>query len=80
MSRGAEDTSGNSWTLKNLGNGWWKTVIKLKAIKGEHNKNITINLKDGRTILLFDGNSFKDDTGYYEGGKWYQGMPKGVTE
>lgn len=78
--RGAEDTSGNSWALKNLGNGWWKTVIKLKAIKGEHNKNITINLKDGRTILLFDGNSFKDDTGYYEGGKWYQGKPKGVTE
>ena len=78
--RGAEDTSGNSWTLKNLGNGWWKTVIKLKAIKGEHNKNITINLKDGRYILLFDGNSFKDDTGYYEGGKWYQGRPKGVTE
>ena len=78
--RGAEDTSGNSWTLKNLGKGWWKTVIKLKAIKGEHNKNITINLKDGRYILLFDGNSFKDDTGYYEGGKWYQGKPKGVTE
>ena len=78
--RGAEDTSGNSWTLKNLGNGWWETVIKLKAIKGEHNKNITINLKDGRYILLFDGNSFKDDTGYYEGGKWYQGKPKGVTE
>ena len=78
--RGAEDTSGNSWTLKNLGNGWWKTVIKLKAIKGEHNKNITINLKDGRYILLFDGKSFKDDTGYYEGGKWYQGKPKGVTE
>ena len=78
--RGAEDTSGNSWTLKKLGNGWWKTVINLKAIKGEHNKNITINLKDGRNILLFDGNSFKDDTGYYEGGKWYQGKPKGVTE
>ena len=78
--RGAEDTSGNSWTLKKLENGWWKTVIKLKAIKGEHNKNITINLKDGRTILLFEGNSFKDDTGYYEGGKWYQGKPKGVTE
>lgn len=77
--RGAEDTSGNSWTLKNLGNGWWKTVIKLKAIKGEHNKNIRINLKD-TDILLFDGNSFKYDTGYYEGGKWYQGKPKGVTE
>lgn len=78
--RGAEDTSGNSWTLKKLGNGWWKTVIKLKAIKGEHNKNITINLKDGRHILLFDGNSFKNDTGYYEGGTWHQGTPDGVSE
>lgn len=74
------ETSGNSWTLKDVGNNWWKTVIKLKAIKGEHNKNITINLKNDRHILLFDGNSFKDDTGYYEGGKWYQGKPKGVTE
>lgn len=77
--RGAEDTSGNSWTLKKLGNGWWKTVIKLKAIKGEHNKNITINLKD-TNILLFDGNSFKDDTGYYADGKWKPGKPEGVTE
>ena len=57
-----------------------KTVIKLKAIKGEHNKNITINLKNGRHILLFDGNSFKDDTGYYADGKWQQGKPDGVSE
>lgn len=77
--RGTE-TSGNSWELKDVGNNWWKTVIKLKAIKGEHNKNITINLKNGRHILLFDGYSFKDDTGYYEGGKWYQGKPAGVSE
>ena len=75
-----EEKEGNSWTLKDVGNNWWKTVIHLKAIKGEHNKNITINLKNGRNILLFDGNSFKDDTGYYEGGKWYQGKPKGVSE
>ena len=74
------ETSGNSWTLKDVGNNWWKTVIKLKAIKGEHNKNITINLKNGRHILLFDGNSFKNDTGYYEGGTWHQGKPDGVIE
>lgn len=74
------ETSGNSWTLKDVGNNWWKTVIKLKAIKGEHNKNITINLKNGRQILLFDGNSFKNDTGYYEGGTWHQGKPDGVIE
>ena len=76
---GDNQMTGNSWTLKDVGHGWWKTVIHLKAIKGEHNKNIRINLKD-TNILLFDGNSFKDDTGYYEGGKWYQGKPKGVTE
>ena len=73
------ETSGRSWTLKDVGNGWWKTVINLKAIKGEHNKDIRINLQN-INILLFDGNSFKDDTGYYADGEWYQGKPKGVTE
>ena len=72
---------GNSWTCKEVGNGWWKTVIKLKAIKGEHNKDIRIYLKDTQ-ILLFDGNSYEKygDTGYYQGDKWYQGKPNGVTE
>ena len=72
---------GNSWTCKEVGNGWWKTVIKLKAIKGEHNKDIKIYLKSTH-ILLFDGNSYEKygDTGYYQGDKWYQGKPKGVTE
>lgn len=72
---------GNSWTCKQVNKDWWKTVIKLKAIKGEHNKDIRIYLK-GTEILLFDGNSYEKygDTGYYEGGKWYQGTPKGVTE
>ena len=72
---------GNSWTCKKVGNGWWKTVIKLKAIKGEHNKDIRIHLKDTK-ILLFDGNSYEKygDTGYYQGDKWHQGTPVGVNE
>lgn len=72
---------GNSWTCKKVENGWWKTVIKLKAIKGEHNKGIRIYLKDTK-ILLFDGNSYEKygDTGYYQGDKWHQGKPDGVTE
>ena len=72
---------GNSWTCKKVGNGWWKTVIKLKAIKGEHNKDIRIHLKDTK-ILLFDGNSYEKygDTGYYQGDKWHQGTPDGVSE
>ena len=72
---------GNSWTCKKVGNGWWKTVIKLKAIKGEHNKDIRIHLKDTK-ILLFDGNSYEKygDTGYYQGDKWHQGTPVGANE
>ena len=72
---------GNSWTCKKVGNGWWKTVIKLKAIKGEHNKDIKIYLKSTH-ILLFDGNSYEKygDTGYYQGDKWHQGTPDDVTE
>ena len=72
---------GNSWTCKKVENGWWKTVIKLKAIKGEHNKDIRIYLKDTK-ILLFDGYSYEKygDTGYYQGDKWHQGTPVGVNE
>ena len=69
----------NSWECKDLGNGWYKTTIKLKAVKGEHEKNILLKTEDNDkspTITLFNGNSFKDDTGYYKGGKWYQGKPK----
>lgn len=70
---------GNSWTREQKGK-WWKTVITLKAIKGEHNKDIKIKQKDGEDLLLFNGNSFKGDTGYYEGGKWKPGTPSDVTE
>lgn len=68
----------NSWECKNVGNGWYKTTIKLKAVKGEHEKNILLkmgNNDNSPTITLFNGNSFKDDTGYYKDGKWYQGKP-----
>ena len=70
---------GNSWQREKKGN-WWKTVITLKAIKGEHNKDIKIRQKDGDVLTLFNGNSFTDDTGYYQNGKWYQGKPDDVTE
>lgn len=69
----------NSWDCDDLGNGWYKTTIKLKAVKGEHEKNILLkkeNNDNSPTITLFNGNSFKDDTGYYKDGKWYQGKPK----
>lgn len=70
---------GNSWKREQKGN-WWKTVITLKAIKGEHNKDIKIIQKDGDVLTLFNGKSFENDTGYYQNGKWCQGKPDGVTE
>lgn len=75
----------NSWECKNVGNGWYKTTIKLKAVKGEHEKNILLkkeNNDNSPTITLFDGNSYEKygDTGYYQGDKWHQGKPNGVTE
>lgn len=74
------DDKRNSWSCQNLNNGWWKTVITLKAIKGEHNKDIKIKQKDGSDLTLFDGYSFKDDTGYYKNGTWHQGEPDEVKQ
>lgn len=75
----------NSWECKNVGKGWFKTTIKLKAVKGEHEKNILLkkeNNDKSPTITLFDGNSYEKygDTGYYQGDKWHQGTPDDVTE
>lgn len=75
----------NSWECKNVGKGWFKTTIKLKAVKGEHEKNILLkkeNNDNSPTITLFDGNSYEKygDTGYYQGDKWHQGTPDDVTE
>ena len=77
------DTEGKTYHKSTVGS-WHKTVITLKAIKGEHEKSIrlytTSAKKTDQSIILFNGRSFKNDTGYYEGGKWYQGKPDGVTE
>ena len=74
------DDNRNSWSCQKLNNGWWKTVITLKAIKGEHNKDIKIKQKDGGDLTLFDGYSYPNDTGYYQNGEWHQGTPDGVNE
>ena len=74
-----KDDHGNSWKCEQKGN-WWKTVITLKAIEGEHNKDIKIKQQDGDELTLFNGNSFKDDTGYYQNGKWHQGTPDDVKQ
>lgn len=77
------DKNNKSWSCKDLGNGWYKTVITLKAVKGDHEKDIRImkdnQISDDKSILLFNGNSYEkyDDTGYYDG-SWHAGKPSGV--
>lgn len=78
------DTAGKSWSCDNLNNGWYKTVITLKAVKGDHEKDIRImkdnKISDDKSILLFNGNSYEkdNDTGYYDGSSWHAGKPFGV--
>lgn len=78
------DTAGKSWSCDNLNNGWYKTVITLKAVKGDHEKDIRImkdnKISDDKSILLFNGNSYEkhNDTGYYDDSSWHPGKPSGV--
>ena len=77
------DKNNKSWKCTNLNNGWYKTVITLKAVKGDHEKDIRImknnQISDDNSILLFNGNSYEKyhDTGYYDG-SWHFGKPSGV--
>ena len=70
------DTAGKSWSCENLNNGWYKTVITLKAVKGDHEKAIRIKKDNGESVLLFNGTSYEKyhDTGYYDG-SWHAGKP-----
>lgn len=74
----------------NAGNGWYKSEIELKAVKGDAEKYLTlkwdidgpINLLDNsNSIIMFDGKSFESSnyTGYYKDGSWYAGRPSGIT-
>ena len=78
------DKNNKSWRCTNVGNGWYKTVITLKAVKGDHEKDIRImtdkQISDDKSILLFNGNSYEKykDTGYYYDGSWYFSKPSGV--
>lgn len=70
-----------SWSCTNAGNGWYETVITLKTVKGDHEKDIRImkdnQISDDKSILLFNGNSYEkhNDTGWYDGSSWHPGKP-----
>lgn len=76
------DKNNKSWTCTKVNNVWYKTVITLKAVKGDHEKDIRImkdkQISDDKSILLFNGNSYENDTGYYDDSSWHAGKPSGV--
>lgn len=75
-----------SWSCTNAGNGWYETVITLKTVKGDHEKDIRImkdnQISDDKSILLFNGNSYEkhNDTGWYDGSSWHAGKPSDVSK
>lgn len=68
-----------------VGNGWYRTVLSLKAPKGEYEKAIKICFNDSKDgPMLFGGGSYEckyDATkgyqifGYYDGSSWHEGKP-----
>ena len=71
-----------------VGNGWYRSVINLKAPKGEYEKAIKISFGDNNDHLLLNGDSYKctyDTTngyqifGYYDD-SWHEGKPSGVSK
>ena len=79
------DKNNKRWICTDLKNGWYETVITLKAVKGDHEKDIRIKSDNkntgGKSVLLFNGNSYEkdNDTGYYDGTSWHAGKPSGVN-
>lgn len=80
------DKDRKSWSCTNAGNGWYETVITLKTVKGDHEKDIRImkdnQISDDKSFLLFNGNSYEkhDDTGWYDGSSWHAGKPSDVSK
>ncbi len=92
-----EATAGYSLTMWDIADctkvegEWWKTVIRLKAVKGETNKYLRlkpmpagneINLADETDCqILFNGNNYdsSNNIGYYDG-SWHPGRPSGVNQ
>lgn len=79
----SSDTFKESHT--DVGNGWYRTVLSLKAPKGEYEKAIKICFNDSKDgPMLFDGDSYPctydaatkqyQIFGYYDG-SWHEGKP-----
>lgn len=66
----------------NLKNGWKLTTLTFWCVKGRENKYVIVKNEDKNDdkeySILFGGKRFKDNTGYYKDGRWYEGIPEGI--
>lgn len=66
----------------NLKNGWKLSTLKFWCVKGRENKYVIVKNEvkndDKEYGILFGGKRFKDNTGYYKDGRWYEGIPEGI--
>lgn len=62
--------------------GWKLSTLTFWCVKGREYKYVIVK-KDGKDDseygILFGGKRFKDYTGYYKDGKWYEGTPPTIT-
>mgnify|MGYP007004335222 FL=1 len=56
--------------------------MKFWCVKGRENKYVIVKNEDKNDDkeygILFGGKRFKDNTGYYKDGRWYEGIPEGI--
>lgn len=79
--QGNEDNVGFSTQVDPDGYAGWKlTSLSFWCVKGRENKYVIVKKENGQEYgILFGGKRFKDNTGYYKDGKWYEGTPPTIT-
>lgn len=60
---------------------WKLSTLKFWCVKGRENKYVIVKDegKNKEYGILFGGKRFKDNTGYYKDGRWYEGTPPTTT-
>lgn len=60
--------------------GWKLSTLTFWCVKGREYKYVIVKKENGQEYgILFGGKRFKDNTGYYKDGRWYEGTPPTTT-
>lgn len=63
-------------------NGWKLSTLTFWCVKGREEKFVIVKNSSGGDDeygMLFGGKRFKNNTGYFKDGKWYEGTPPTIT-